>query len=124
MADGHVEKTTCNTPGATVFGLGLVAGTFSALVCKMAYNTESQGLDGETKFFAKPIMMLLLMFLAMAPAYLFWMIQQAFLDPKDRDVVPMKTMIVLIIPCMCDLFCTLLLLIAQLYVSKYLFNEF
>jgi hypothetical protein len=115
--DEHgVERTTCSTPGVTVFALGLVAGTFSALVCKMAYETESVGIDGHPKFFAKPIMMLFLMFFGMAPAYLIWMVQQYLRDPKDREVVPARTMLVLVIPCLCDLFCTLLLLVAQLYV--------
>jgi len=116
--DDGVERTTCSSAGATVFAFGLVAGTFSALVCKMAYETESTGLDGHPKFFAKPIMMLLLMFFGMAPAYLIWMVQQYLREPKDREVVPMRTMVVLIIPCLCDLFCTLLLLVAQLYVRS------
>ena len=47
------------------FVFGLFTGTFSALVCKMAYDTKSIGLDGSPKAFAKPIMMLLLMFTGM-----------------------------------------------------------
>jgi drug/metabolite transporter (DMT)-like permease len=70
------------------------------------------------KPFAKPIVMLLLMFCSMSPSMLFWFIQQRFLiKPEDRDVVPMKTLIILIIPCICDLMCTLLLLVAQLYIT-------
>lgn len=69
------------------------------------------------KLFAKPIMMLLLMFTGMVPAILFWKIQQYFTAPAQRDVVPTKTLMVLIVPCVCDLLCTLLLLIAQLYIT-------
>jgi len=49
---------------------------------------------------------------------LFWYIQQRFFtQPEDRDVVPTKTLMILIIPCICDLMCTLLLLVAQLYIT-------
>ena len=100
------------------FSLGLVAGTFSALTCKMAYDTSAVGLNGEDKLFAKPIMMLLLMFAAMVPAIFFWLFQQYFIVAKeDRDVVSYRTMAILIVPSVCDLLCTLLLLVAQLYIS-------
>ena len=96
----------------------MVAGTFSAVFCKMLYETESVGLDGVTvKPFAKPIMMLLLMFSAMVPAIFMWMGQQAFLEKKDRDELSWRTMTVLMIPSLCDLLCTLLLLVAQLYIT-------
>jgi drug/metabolite transporter (DMT)-like permease len=114
---GHVERTGCSTEGAVTFSVGLVTGTFSAIFCKMAYDSSSVGLDGHLKPFAKPIAMLLLMFSGMVPAIFFWAIQQAFRAPKDRDVVTRKTMILLLIPCLCDLLCTLLLLIAQLYIT-------
>jgi drug/metabolite transporter (DMT)-like permease len=83
----------------------------------MAYDSPGQGLDGETKFFAKPIMMLLIMFTGMFPAYFFWLIQQHFVDPKDREHVPFRTIAILAIPSLCDLLCTLLLLVAQLYIT-------
>ena len=95
-----------------------MAGTFSAVFCKMLYETESVGLDGVTvKPFSKPIMMLLLMFSAMVPAIFMWMGQQAFLEKKDRDELSWRTMAVLMIPSICDLLCTLLLLVAQLYIT-------
>lgn len=59
------EPVGCSTGGIVTFALGLVAGTFSALLCKMAYDTTATGLNGEDKAFAKPIMMLLLMFAGM-----------------------------------------------------------
>jgi drug/metabolite transporter (DMT)-like permease len=118
MGEGHVETAKCSTSGAVTFGIGLISGTFSALFCKMAYDTQSVGLDGETeKDFAKPMMMLLLMFAAMTPAMSFWYIQQSFLKPEDRDSVSWRTMAVLIVPSICDLLCTLLLLVAQLYIT-------
>jgi drug/metabolite transporter (DMT)-like permease len=118
-AEGHhqEEPTGCNFGGVLTFGVGLVAGTFSAVVCKMLYETSSNGLDGTEKLFGKPIMVLLLMFASMVPALLFYGIQQAFLEPKDRDVISKKTLIVLMIPSICDLLCTLLLLVAQLYIT-------
>lgn len=82
----------------------------------------SEGIDGEEKQFAKPVMMLLLMFSAMVPAIFFWMIQQSRLSELDRDVVTMKTFCVLIIPCLCDLMCTLLLMVAQLYITASLWQ--
>lgn len=112
-----MESTQCSQGGIIVFVVGLIAGTFSALLCKIAYETPSVGLDGTEKLFAKPIMMLLLMFGAMIPAIVFWLIQQATLETKDRDSVSLKTMGILIVPCICDLLCTLLLLIAQLYIT-------
>lgn len=96
---------------------GLIAGTFSALLCKIAYETASIGLDGTPKLFAKPIMMLLLMFAAMIPAILIWFVHQQTLKPEQRDHVSYQTMAILIVPCMCDLLCTLLLLVAQLYIT-------
>ena len=56
------EPTGCTTGGVVTFSFGLVAGTFSVVVCKMLYDTPSVGLDGIEKPFSKPIMMLLLMF--------------------------------------------------------------
>ena len=73
--------------------------------------------DGSIKNFAKPIMMLLLMFSGMVPAIFFWLLQQAFTDPKDREHITWNNVVVLIIPCVCDLLCTLLLLVAQLYIT-------
>jgi drug/metabolite transporter (DMT)-like permease len=116
--EAHIESAKCSTAGAVTFGIGLLSGTFSALFCKMAYDTQSVGLDGETeKYFAKPMMMLLIMFAAMTPAMSFWYIQQSMLKPDDRDNVTWKTMAVLIVPSICDLLCTLLLLVAQLYIT-------
>ena len=114
---GHVEKTTCSFEGGLTFAVGLVSGTFSAIFCKMAYDSSSTGLDGVEKPFAKPIAMLLLMFGGMMPALLFWALQQAVTPLKDRDVITWRIMFLLIIPCLCDLLCTLLLLVAQLYIT-------
>ena len=111
------EPTGCNFGGIVTFGVGLVAGTFSAVVCKCLYETSSTGLDGSEKLFGKPIMVLLLMFASMVPAIFFYMIQQSFLDKKDRDVISNKTLFILMIPSICDLLCTLLLLVAQLYIT-------
>ena len=61
IEEGDVK---CSNGGIIVFVLGLVSGTFSALLCKMAYDSRSIGIDGQEKLFAKPIMMLLLMFTA------------------------------------------------------------
>lgn len=119
----HVEENkSCTNAGLITFILGLVAGTFSALVCKMAYDTKSVGLDGTEKMFAKPIMMLALMFAGMSPALLIWYIHQRTLPPEQRDVIPWKTVAVLIVPSLCDLFCTLLLLVAQLYITASLWQ--
>ncbi len=120
--DTHQETTTCSNVGMITFIVGLVSGTFSALLCKMSYDTSSVGLDGQTKLFAKPIMMLLLMFTAMVPSIFFWMIQQSFLKKEDRDVVSIQTMGILIIPSVCDLLCTTLLLVAQLYITASLWQ--
>jgi hypothetical protein len=85
------EQTSCSTAGLITFLLGLVSGTFSALLCKMAYDTQSYGYDMQIKPFAKPIMMLTLMFFAMTPALGFWFIQQAYTAPEKRDKVSMNT---------------------------------
>ena len=120
---GHEEPTSCTPGGVTTFGVGLVAGTFSAVFCKMLYETESVGLDHTTvKPFAKPIMMLLLMFSAMVPAIFFWLAQQAMTAKEDREHLSLKTLTVLIIPSICDLLCTLLLLVGkkmQIRVASY-----
>jgi drug/metabolite transporter (DMT)-like permease len=118
----HEESAECNFYGFMVFVLGLISGTFSALTCKMAYDTMSIGVDGTEKAFAKPIMMLLLMFAAMVPAIFFWAIQQFFLPKEDRDVLNYKTLAVLVVPSLCDLLCTLLLLVAQLYITASLWQ--
>jgi len=123
MAGDHREETnTCSDKGIATFVVGLVSGTFSALICKMAYDTSSVGLDGTTKLFAKPIMMLFLMFAAMVPAIFFWLIKQFFAKENERETVTYKTMAILIVPCLCDLLCTLLLLIAQLYITASLWQ--
>lgn len=118
----HEEPVGCSTGGIVTFSLGLVAGTFSALLCKMAYDTSSEGLDGTTKPFAKPIMMLLLMFAGMVPAIFIWLVQQSFLKEGDRDQISYRTMAILVIPSLCDLLCTLLLLVAQLYITASLWQ--
>lgn len=116
-SEQRVEKSSCSTAGSATFIIGLVSGTFSALFCKMAYQTESIGLDGEPKLFTKPICMLMLMFMGMVPAIFFWLFQQFRLEPHQREVVSYQTMGVLIVPCLCDLVCTLLLLTAQVYIT-------
>lgn len=120
IRDEH--DTKCSPAGLLTFVFGLVFGTFSALVCKMAYDTRSVGLDGTEKAFAKPIMMLLLMFVAMIPAIIFWLVKQMLTPPAEREVVPLKTMMILVIPSICDLLCTMLLLIAQLYITASLWQ--
>ena len=67
-------------------------------------------------------MMLTLMFFGMVPAIFFWGIQQYFTVPEKKDKVPFKTFVILIIPSVCDLLCTLLLLIAQLYITASLWQ--
>jgi drug/metabolite transporter (DMT)-like permease len=118
----HEDNNGCSTAGLVTFMLGLVSGTFSALLCKMAYDTESVGVTGESKAFAKPIMMLTLMFAGMSPALFFWFVQQQFTAPEKRDVVSYRTIGILIIPSLCDLMCTLLLLVAQLYITASLWQ--
>ena len=89
----------------------------------MAYDTKSIGIStDEVKPFTKPIMMLTLMFFGMVPAIFFWGIQQYFTVPEKKDKVPFKTFVILIIPSVCDLLCTLLLLIAQLYITASLWQ--
>jgi len=88
----------------------------------MAYDTKSIGITDEVKPFTKPIMMLTLMFFGMVPAIFFWIIQQHFTAPEKKDKVPFKTYVILIIPSVCDLLCTLLLLIAQLYITASLWQ--
>lgn len=43
-------------------------------------------------------------------------------EPKDRETVSMHTMTILVIPSLCDLLCTLLLLVAQLYITASLWQ--
>lgn len=118
----HEENKGCSTEGLVVFVLGLVSGTFSALICKMAYDTQSPGLTGTAKPFAKPIMMLTLMFTGMVPAMIFWWVQQHLLPADKREHVSWKTVGILVVPSICDLMCTLLLLVAQLYITASLWQ--
>lgn len=118
----HVERAECTPAGFITFILGLISGTFSALGCKFAYDTAAVGIDGTEKVFAKPIMMLFLMFLAMSPAMGFWLFQQYQLPPSQREHIEYSTMAILIVPSICDLLCTLLLLIAQLYITASLWQ--
>lgn len=118
----HVEKAECTPIGMITFVLGLVSGTFSALGCKFAYDTTAVGIDGTEKAFAKPIMMLFLMFLAMSPAMGFWLFQQYQLPPEKREHIDYGTMAILVVPSICDLLCTLLLLVAQLYITASLWQ--
>jgi drug/metabolite transporter (DMT)-like permease len=122
MEEHKEENAQCSTGGFVTFVLGLVSGTFSALTCKIAYDTASTGLNGDEKVFTKPIMMLFLMFAAMVPSIFFWLIQQHFTPVEKRDRVSYKTMAVLIVPSVCDLLCTLLLLVAQLYITASLWQ--
>lgn len=121
-ANHHHEEVQCSFAGTVTFVLGLVAGTFSALSCKIAYDTTSFGLDGTEKAFSKPIMMLLLMFAGMVPAIFFWIFQQMRLPKEERDHVSFGTLAVLVVPSLCDLLCTLLLLVAQLYITASLWQ--
>ena len=96
---------------------GLISGTLSAVLAKVAYDTSSTTLDGQVELFQRPICLLTLMFLGMVPGGLVWLVQQSMIPEEKRDVVSTNTLLVLIIPCLCDLFCTLLLLIAQIYIT-------
>jgi drug/metabolite transporter (DMT)-like permease len=113
----HEEKTGCNQTGFIFFLTALASGTLSALSCKIAYETKSFGLDSE-ELFAKPIMMLLLMFCGMIPAIFVWL----SLPPEHRGQITYQSMALLAIPSFCDLLCTLLLLIAQLYLTASLWQ--
>lgn len=116
--EGEHESVTCTFMGITTFVLGLIGGTFSAVFCKMSFDSLSEGLTpGEFKTFDKPVMILFLMFSGMVPAYFFWLLQQSFRPAFDREVLTPRMMFLLIIPCLCDLLCTLLLLMAQLYIT-------
>lgn len=122
VVEHHEESATCSMKGSVVFILGLISGTFSALSCKFAYDTMSEGVDSTPKAFAKPIMMLLLMFAAMVPSIVVWAIHQATLPKEERDKLDYRTLGVLIVPSLCDLMCTLLLLVAQLYITASLWQ--
>ena len=111
------EEKPCSVAGVLVFMVGLVSGTLSAVLAKVAYDTKAKTLHGELELFQKPICLLFLMFLGMCPAGVLWLVQQAHLPPEKQDKVSRSTLLVLIIPCVCDLFCTLLLLIAQVYIT-------
>jgi drug/metabolite transporter (DMT)-like permease len=76
----------------------------------------------QEKYFSKPIMMLLLMFMGQIPAIIIWGIQQLIRRPAEREEIPTKTLYMLIIPALCDLLCTALLLIAQLYITASLWQ--
>jgi hypothetical protein len=114
----HQEKSGCTRIGFIFFVLALGSGTMSALSCKVAYDTSSTGIDGQLKAFAKPIMMLLLMFLGMMPSVLLWLT----LPKESRGTISYKSMALLAIPSFCDLLCTLLLLVAQLYLTASLWQ--
>ncbi len=61
---------------------------FLYLYALLTIFSRSIGLDGTEKAFAKPIMMLLLMFLGMCPAAIFYVIQKYyFTNPEDRKDV-------------------------------------
>ena len=111
------EEKACSPAGIAVFVIGLVSGTLSAVLAKVAYDTPANTLEGDVQLFQKPICLLFLMFLGMCPAGVLWLIQQAYLPPEKQEKVSSSTLLVLIIPCVCDLFCTLLLLIAQVYIT-------
>jgi len=116
-SSGHTESTKCSFAGALTFILGLIGGTFSAVCCKMSFESEAIGLDGEMKSFEKPIAIVFLMFAAMCPAFFIWLIQQAFKKPSEREVITWKMFLLLVVPCVCDLLCTLLLVVAQLFIT-------
>ena len=111
------EEKPCSLAGVAVFAIGLVSGTLSAVLAKVAYDTPADTLQGDVQLFQKPICLLLLMFLGMCPAGVLWLVQQAYLPPEKQERVSSSTLLVLIIPCVCDLFCTLLLLVAQVYIT-------
>jgi len=58
----------------------------------------------------------------MAPAGLLNLIQQAFTPKDKRETVSTHTLVILIVPSLCDLLCTLLLLVAQLYITASLWQ--
>jgi drug/metabolite transporter (DMT)-like permease len=67
-------------------------------------------------------MMVLLMFSAMVPAIFVHFISESFLRPEQRTKLDTRTMINLIVPCVCDLTCTLFLLVAQVYLTASLWQ--
>lgn len=116
------EPSGCTREGTITFVLGLIFGTFSAVITKTAYEITAVGIDGQEKEFSKPIMMLLLMFVGMVPAGLIWVGQQLRKRPEERESIDRQTLLMLIIPSFCDLLCTALLLIAQLYITASLWQ--
>lgn len=176
------EKSECNSLGATSFILGLVAGTFSAIFCKIAYSMPSYNAHGERKLFVKPISMVFFMFFAMIPPifYYYYSTKKAFesrkqqitefyykvelnqaslskADPsaelvdsetgelnlpafysrfktKDEAIAYIVTLeqdrennnnslkSLLVIPALCDLLCTVFLLIGQVYLTSSLWQ--
>ena len=58
----------------------------------------------------------------MVPAIFIWGIQQLTKPAAEREIITWNNMLLLLVPCLCDLLCTLLLLLAQLYITASLWQ--
>jgi hypothetical protein len=117
------EAFTCNT--CLPFTIAAIAGTFSAISCKVIYNTESISIEGKSKAFVKPVMLSFIMFIGMMPSLLLWKYLPncySTSSASNRDSISRQQAFLLILPSACDLISTLLLLVAQIHISTSLWQ--
>jgi hypothetical protein len=91
-----------------IFSIGLISGSISSLAIKAAYQTESVGSDGISRFFDKPWLMSLVMFAAMSvafPLYLWLQRPQHLKGEEDGEhrKLTLRTLVLLGIPSAADL---------------------
>ncbi|CAK4086255.1 unnamed protein product [Aphanomyces euteiches] len=102
---------------AFCFCFALLMGTGSTLSSKILYGIESQGRDGSTKYFQKPLMQTFMMFLAMSVAIPVQFINAYLTNQLDKmPKLDYDRVMVLAFPACADLGATALMSVGLLYV--------
>jgi len=113
---------TCTPKSALSFGAGIVMGTVNTLMMKIMFETTSIGVDGHYAKFEKPMFLAFIMFFGMSFSLpLYYILQNYYTLPKDRDVYSRRVLYLLAIPSALDLFGSVLAQVGLLYVTPSLF---
>lgn len=121
MAD-HDAPVTCTPKSSVSFIAGIIMGTVNTLMMKIMFETTSIGVDGKFAKFEKPMFLAFIMFAGMSFSLpLYFIMQNYYTLPKDRDKFSTRVYYLLAIPSAFDLLGSVLAQVGLLYVTPSLF---
>jgi drug/metabolite transporter (DMT)-like permease len=130
MPEGHKGSETCGPQAATVFIIGLAAGTGCTIASKALFEVEARGMTGEMETFDPPLFQTWVMFLGMMFALPAHFISEWYKGYKlqnepvllaelraEQAKVTSRTYMLLAIPSVFDLLATVLMVFGLLHVN-------